>query len=503
MPVVPLPPTNKHSDSIHSARHQREESSGSKMPASRRTSRSLGKVKNSDDASASPQNGPQDSPKRLSYSSPRMRRTQLPPLPSQGVPALASPSMATTSLSASTNSIKDAASRRVSAASISSSSASANRSQTTNAAKSNRTSETSLSDLPSNASTGLGLASIDDKGTGMMTSPSSVGLTVPPVPPLPKAWEGSRTTSFQSLDTNARQHSPGISQNASMNSISTNQRPSAESTSSSSNNILNKKWSFTNLGGALATKKSEEKLTSKRNMAALTSPISTNLTQDNDKTITSKIQPHTPIINDEANQYTIDSPAASLAEKPRTIPLDGAVAPTPAIASMDLPQSPSVSTFRNRRTPSFFRKRSSDALLAENSPSSLMNYRPSNERQGTNSSLASQDSHDKARTETTTPSGGRSSRKSILGIGNILRSASKRNIDSMPTSIPVTAQMAKESINEVNEESIGSIDSSNRGIPTPRIPSLKNIRRTSLMGRKRGKVGAEYKRLWPKSTDSC
>lgn len=481
-------PTNKHRDSTHSARQQREESSGSKLPASRRTSRSLGKVKNSEDSSASPLTAPQDSPKRLSYSSPRMRRTQLPPLPLQAIPSLSSPSMTTANLSASTNSTKDASSR-VSAASISSSGASTNRPLATNTAKSNRTSETSLSDLPSSVSTGLDLASIDDKGAGLITSPSSVGLVVPPVPPLPKAWEGSRTKSFHSLDTASRQHSSGNSQITFMNSFNTNQRPSTESIPSLNSSILTKKWSFTNLGGALATKKSEEKLAIKRNMAAITSPISANLMQDNDKTVTSKAQ-HTPTTNDDTSQYTIDSPISHV-EKPKAAPSDGAVAPTPVTASMEMSQSPSVSTFRNRRTPSFFRKRSSDALLAENSPSNLMNNGPSNERQGTNSSLTSQDSNEKPRTETTTPSGGRSSRKSILGIGNMLRSASKRNIDTMPTFIPVTAKTAKGSINEVDEETFGSLDSPSRGISTPRIPSLKNIRRSSLMGRKRGKVGTE------------
>ena len=493
----PSSPSNKNRESMSANRHQREESVATKSSASRRTSRSMGK-RSGDEATASPQVGPIDSPKRTSFSSPRIKRAPLPPLPSHNVAGLSSPPPAHVGLAgpAPSERTRDA-SKRASAASIASAT-SASRSLGTSTAKGKRASDVSLLDSQSfGGPAGLGLANAEEKLANAGTPPSSGTLFVPPVPPLPKAWEGTRTASMQSTETasdSPNQISPNTSANASTQSIATQQHLTADQVSASAP-TMSKKWSFSNLGGVLATKRSEERLTARKSTgASMVTPAATPL--DDDKTVISRRRlsarpgsesTETAVRRAQQGRGSVIRPPS--ASRKELLPTDGAVAPTPAAASQEVARpakSPSLaasSSPKSRRTPSFFRKRSNDTSM-DDSLASPQIRRPSHE-QKESASVGSQEGVDKQRTEATTPSG-RSSRKSILGIGNLLRSASKRNVDSMPTSASVASNADRSVESIAGDDSTSTQDSSSRI-----MPSLTAIRRSSLIGRKRGKVGVE------------
>ncbi|UZJ56630.1 hypothetical protein CBS101457_005950 [Exobasidium rhododendri] len=516
-------PSSKHRESMSGSRHQKEDSAAPKSSSSssRRTSRSMNKAKSGEDISTSSFVAETtDGHKRISISSPRIKRTVLPPLPTQnnanvGLSGLNSPKVSNNVLSTGNGSRE--ATHRTSAASTYSPSISFNRPLSgSNLGKSKQTGDT----LPSQDSPGfttgvLGLATSSDEVTNHLTSMPSGNLFVPPVPPLPKGWDGTRTASMQSTDTtnnSSSQESPKVlSTNTSTVSFVNQRNHSIESNPPVSQPPLTKKWSLTNLGGVLTSKKSEERLSTRKSMlftqASQQQSTADGLvaTAEDDRGIAERRRSATKLSATGAEMGR-KMPPKGLTNFPPTsfpsnrmeqanastlsLPPDGAMAPTPAAAAtssvdLSLPaKSPSLTTTssspKSRRTPSFFRKLSREASVDDD----LSSLRPSQEQQ--KGSFTSQESNEKTRTETLTPSG-RSSRKSILAIGNLLRSASKRNVESMPTNARVSGKREKSVDEGVGDDSVSTQDSASQAA-TPKFPSLSNMRRSSMMGRKRGKT---------------
>ncbi|CDW99499.1 hypothetical protein [Sporisorium scitamineum] len=145
-----------------------------------RASKLVARVRTADDASASPANSSSDSIRTSAYASPRLRRSQLPPLPQNEITQGSRRASA-----AQSNSAKDV--------SASASPLTGTPVITRSHSRSKRMSGNSdVSAIASDGSRFDSAASFNDD------SDASRHAAIPPVPPLPKVWEGSRSTSLTS-----------------------------------------------------------------------------------------------------------------------------------------------------------------------------------------------------------------------------------------------------------------------------------------------------------------
>lgn len=446
------------------------------------TSRSLPKGKVSEEGT-SPSNSAVESPRRMSFSSPRAKRAPLPPLPSGSMPqaGIASPPISSIPLS---NTPSTSTSKRASVASLAST-GSANR--VAGASRSKRTSDISLNDAqnPPNQ-TSLGFAHQDDPAA---QRDNHIGnLEVPPVPPLPKAWESSRSSTNLVADSSA---SPNVSQSAFGARFRQPSGTSLKNSSASSPQIPKSpsaKWSFSNLSTAMSSKRSDERLAARKSLNTTDSPRGSNAP---DTTGTPHLSDFSAVDNalSSANQSTLISPSAesgipkTLDDSSKDLTVNDVTLSSPenSLSQSSLP----TASPKSRRTPSFFRKRSSE-LSATDVPKPRRGKKSPSIRsqegqaQVNDSPLTGSSVIDSPRQDTNTPSG-RSSRKSILGLGSLLRSTSKKNIDSMPsTAIPLpTPRHPGTAVDPHDAKDTKS---------TPKASALSNVRRTSLIGRKRGRT---------------
>ncbi|CBQ69019.1 related to putative dual specificity protein kinase pom1 [Sporisorium reilianum SRZ2] len=148
---------------------------------SMRASKLVARVRTADDASASPANSSADSSCTSVYASPRLRRSQLPPLPQNEITQSSRRASAAQSNNAGRD-VSASASPLIGTPVI-----------TRSHSRSKRMSGNS--DASAIASDG----SRFDSAAGFNDDPdASRHAAIPPVPPLPKVWEGSRSTSLTS-----------------------------------------------------------------------------------------------------------------------------------------------------------------------------------------------------------------------------------------------------------------------------------------------------------------
>ncbi|SPO39012.1 related to putative dual specificity protein kinase pom1 [Pseudozyma flocculosa] len=497
-----------------------------------RSSRILSKAnKAQDDSGSAPLNGNGDGTSRTPpYASPRLRRSQLPPLPQGDVAA--SHRMSQGIGMGATASI-----REVGAPSVS---RSGSRSKRTSAA-----SDVSAAQLEaSRQDGGSGGAAGSSNGAGIDEVDSlglpSRGSGIPPVPPLPKVWEASRSASLHSEAFGSAQASPIISASQSLISTSADtseeqqrpqqqpqqqqqqqqqppqgyseppqqrqrepsappQRPTPSSLSprqptsprlgtgnSEAGHSNLRKWSFPNLASALNRSPSTSASTATRSRQPSTSASMSALNA---------------VAAEEAKQRrgTVYGDGYSRTEaggamEPGMAAARGSVNSMARIdvlkankggpdVSTGSPQSSRVSNDTNnssprvRRTPSFFQratKRSNGSI--ETTQSSLHASGDADESKST--------------IEVTPPNSGRLSRKSIMGLaGGLLgRSTSKRNVevpagDGRGTTTSSAAANASTTPGRVARAVGGTSESSQQ-----KGTSSTASRRISLVARKRGKT---------------
>ncbi|PWN51180.1 hypothetical protein IE53DRAFT_61194 [Violaceomyces palustris] len=416
-----------------SARTERQRSEDSMGKGTARTSRNFSRAKGADEPGSTPSSSI-DSPRTSSFSSPRTRRSQLPPMPQTDLSVLQS---GTSMLQGSKrSSIASVSGRDSYSSTLHSTSSVGSRA----ASKSKRTS--ALNEGALNLSGDASFLRADMiGGQAEENDQSQRQVSIPPVPPLPKVWESSRAGSFLSDANTSAHHSPVLP------SASTTQpaqeepctpgTPLGPSDSTKDSVVPSKKWSFPSLPSALT--RSPSSVGKNRNVTAPVVPESgehQRKAQNDESTRRSRL-------STSASDISVVSSAVS-----RGV---GSVHETPrrqeaAAAVNGAPSSP-----RMRRTPSFFSK----------TPKKVV------ESGGTSSDVASDDK------SFTAPSG-RLSRKSIMGLGSLLgRSSSRKTVNA-------------------NEADSGN-KTPNGGFPPkvshpPSAHRAETARRTSLIGRKRGKV---------------
>lgn len=483
--------------------------SNSRSSNSRRASRTV----------ASPSLHGIESPKRTSLSSPRARRSQLPPLPttSAALPlGLSTPPANSAPLPTQAASYTPALSnqpapinKRASGTSVASITSTA-APRTSTSTRSKRGSDVSLpvelvQSGTNNAGLGLATTMLDDGVVGGQST-----LDVPPVPPLPKAWESSRSINNIYSEISATDQSPSmlsqsiVSQNSVDSAVGSDSAMSPNTSGqvkSNSQSIKSPslKWSLANFGQSLTSKKSEERLAVRSNAGdpsnRRTSLGSGRSSLRPERRVSQPVSDEKTIKSDTSTSMTANSSSSSLlASTPVSIS-------APRMSTEHSIRSPSsTASPKTRRTPSFFRKRSSEipsdeAKRGKKSPSLRNQERPSSQSAHSVTGDGSGDvpyTNGAARSEATTPSG-RSSRKSILGLGSLLRSASKKNLDSMPTSAPAHLiakgqQQQEQDSQVIADDSISSTEQSKSAKTPSKSGPLNTMRRASLIGRKRGKT---------------
>ncbi|MCO5589596.1 hypothetical protein L7F22_043564 [Adiantum nelumboides] len=490
--------------------------SSSRTSASRRASRTI----------ASPSLHGIESPRRTSLSSPRARRSQLPPLPTTSAalplglstpPAPSAPlPIQSVSYTTAVNNPPLPNNKRASGTSVASITSTA-APRTSTSTKSKRGSDISLpAELvqsgTNNAGLGLATAMLEDGGVGGQST-----LDVPPVPPLPKAWESSRSINNIAAELSTTDQSPSMLSQSVVSQNSVDSAVGSESAmspymsgqvknSSQSTKSPSLKWSLANFGQSLTSKKSEERLAARSN-AGDSSNRRTSLGSGRsslrpERRVSQPVSDDKTIKTDTSASMTANSSSSSLlASTPASIS-------APRMSTENSIRSPSsTASPKTRRTPSFFRKRSSeipsdDAKRGKKSPSLRNQERPSSQSAHSVTGDGSGDApytNGAIRSEATTPSG-RSSRKSILGLGSLLRSASKKNLDSMPTSAPAhliaKGQQKQEQethrtgngVQVIADDSLSSIEQPKTTKTPSKSGPLNTMRRASLIGRKRGKT---------------
>lgn len=499
-----------------------------------------------DDSSITTPISTTDSPRAstASFSSPRARKSQLPPMPTVNTSnatfasanfagALSSPTMST-----------HPASKRASAASFNSTSTNADRSEHRRPSSSNgqgaSTSTTSFTRTSSKSKRASDASSIQSQdfqrndGGSAPLSPeidesssqaasnngggNGSGIFIPPVPPLPKAWESSRTASIMSPGSSNPTGTPSPAQpspssfnqgttsspsaaNVSFDKNTTPSSPALSSSTVNSQPAPSRKWSMSNIANAITRSPSTRKLddsfsgrnpsnssaTAKSRQAAAQvsqypSSSETSLSIDPNPSRGQVISgPASPASTSADNSNANATPkrrqpsgTERLSSSPHSYPQSPSLSQSQSFSQSQsqTPTSPKV-----RRTPSFFHKSSP---ASKNSVDSSSGPRSSGEKdKGSNSNSSEKDSE--KRDVTTTPNG-RSSRKSILGLGGLLRSSSRKASNSSSTN------------SGGNSIKMPSSKSQDVGLLSPEVPENQGIspkvgsRRSSFMGRKRGKV---------------
>lgn len=445
----------------------------------RRTSRNLSRPKVDDAGGVSPKVS-LDSPTSAAFSSPRMRKGNLPPLPTQsGMAALSSPLISASSVSKRTSAVSVASRESIPAKEPSQAPITAT-SRQSSASKSKRVSDAS-SHLSHNLDTPRSDSFEDDEhrnpgpthGQSLQSGPrggQSTSLVIPPVPPLPKAWESTRSgshsnlsiadgiekddaASFLSANTTQTLVTPGATQSmTAANDLAAILSPRVEQTSNNDlgGQTARRKWSLTNLSANLGRSPSEAK---KRTDDAppSTPPVSYHFRQ----------APR------PSNETAISTSATDARKTPH---MDESLADTSALTTSTRVSKDPVSPSVSRRTPSFLRRKGQD---------------------GTVDSIAGSSSSGTQVSKTPPPAAGRSSRKSILGLGSLLRSStSRKSVQLTSRDEPSghsagSSHMPSEFGVKTEDSTVSSSSSSS---------SLKSLRRSSLIGRKRGKT-------LPSSTD--
>lgn len=465
-----------------SDRHRSSEDS-----RARRSSRNLSRPRIDELGGSSPKIS-LDSPTISSFSSPRARKSVLPPLPTASMPPAAGTSTTTSPMPrtepvSKRASIIYAASRdfmsgrepggtptttsRLSTNSKTKrmSDASSHFSVTTDTQRSESTNEDD--ELRSSQTS----HSYHSQTHGAARSGAATNLIIPPVPPLPKAWEASRSGSNTNIglavgldicrDDSLSLHSAGFNEtNASHNApeipyrelpMTRSSRVEQNTTSRPTSQSATRKWSFSNLSSALgrsplgSSKRSDEQLMT--GVGRL--PQSPMLAQGAPK---GRLQTQTT--HEHSHNFLPQTSKAShdesslLRGNQRTRSNSASKVPSPTPLS---------------RTPSLFRKKGADHCdVSVVSPS----------QPGGNSFAVS---------KTPPPAAGRLSRKSILGLGSLLRNSASRK------SVQLSAR--DESLDQLS--TVSSLSTSEFGVrvdPSATGAPVKTSRRSSLIGRKRGKT---------------
>ena len=426
---------SSHYDSPATRAGDRQRSEDGSARSSARNSRTLSKTKVSEDSGMSPATSSVELSRTAPYSSPRMRRSQLPPLPQNDLTA------------GSRTSHLSSASRDASTASGMPGSPAITRSTS----RSKRISV--ASDAPAGQgvenggrSEGYGSSHVDDADGNTSLSRHK---DIPPVPPLPKVWEASRSTSLNSEAFSSAQASPSlssISHDPTSHTADTSADPvaglpKADSGSTTSSPSVARKWSLSNLSGgigrspsssgALASASTEDDKW--RRTTVYGEPRVGSIAQSDTVSVSSSMTRTSvgSIVRLDALRGNKDAASGGpQATRNSSVSYDTANANSPRV----------------RRTPSIF-------------------GRTPKRSNGSSESQVIADDGGKI-SEQSSPVSGRLSRKSIMGIagGLLTRSVSKKVGSSAPSSDkPVPAVEHKS-------------------------PATPATRRTSLIARKRGKT---------------
>lgn len=433
-----------------------------------------------------------DSPRTSSVSSPRAKKMFLPPLPQAS--GTMTPPVGSHSQVASTGAGKRASVASAGNLSVASRDSTSTNAQTSGppssvARASSKVKRSSMaSDASSVYSTDFAMQRAEGSGSAAegAEEPSSSGKHIPPVPPLPKAWESSRPSTGTFSSGSPAQPSPGLPPSVSSQSLVPKEEGHSRRVSAAKSPVgtftegrsPNRKWSFSNLSGALSrspsSRRSDDKAARVRHRSnpALTSPEMENRRRTfSEEQLRASHSNAAAMVESSSSGPNIPSqpgtPSSTTSTRHQRSKADtaqgtpGSTASGPSVRSTGArlpPSSPRVAegTPISRRTPSsiFFQKTSSG-------PSSAAG-----------AIAAAEKEKDEKREKATTPSG-RSSRKSILGLGGLLRSSSRKNMNAPLEGTAVEA--AKKSSKEPPASA------------SPRTSSFA-VRRTSLVGRKRGKV---------------
>lgn len=448
----------------------------------RRSSKTMGKPRLEDQSmSLSSPKGSFDSPQVGAYMSPRSKKTALPPLPTQpptaiGVStALSSPGTAATSKRTSTVSVasRDSLSREPVTPSTT-----ASRLSTLSKSKrvSDASSHFSSSEVPAAAEAGD-----SEDASGSSATALRLDTSIPPVPPLPKAWDISRGLTGDSFSSSADSsallplpatvHAEDITTPAAPRTPANAVLSKTAPLSAAEYSRTSQERQLPGRGGHLplreASLDSPSKNEDKRGVDM--EHFSASSCRTSQPLQQSQLSAQSSITNETTARAGRDSQAGGTL-KTSPMPAEGTSPNSAKVWSTKSSAATPPSPVSVRRTPSFFRRRSdATALAAKDAPEVPASpYNGANVESPKSQAMAS----------------GRSSRKSILGLGNLLRNSTARK--SMQTAIKPEEQSLDADLTNVSMEG-SEKDSAQAQTPT----KSKILRRGSLIGRKRGKVGAD------------
>lgn len=449
---------------------------------SRRSSRTMSKARV--DELASPKVSLDTPMSPSSAMSPRHRKTALPPLPTQQGYQPAMPAAVTSSPGTPATSKRTSA---VSMASRESVSKDAATPPTTASRMSSSSRNKRISDGSSIAEPAQGIRGADGSGSTSFEESdplrsqtqqqhqtsqqgaSGKGDFIPPVPPLPKGWDSHRSVSYHSSsDLPSPSMGPTIVTSSpshatcfigASKTVASPRSPAAASMADASMSDdglkVRTKWGLSKASGSASRSPTHSKFSASGDDGSISTGgiiINTRRSSRYGDFTEPPQSPAESMTRPFAETTTFHS--SSYSEESMVDSINKVGGKTPA--------SPSI-TSSSRRTPSSFFRRRSEALGGskdiERSPAL-------------------------AATQTTPaePSG-RSSRKSILGLGSLLRGSNRKSLQVSRADEQASSMAQADSEAQANES--GSSRDQQRGGSTSR---LKLGRRGSLMGRKRGKT---------------